>query len=106
MTMWTRKIKKIKRILYASQTMYNEIMCIIFFNKDFNGMKTKLFVAATRVFIKPTDTSWTGSREGKKDNAEAVDVRDTKTRSDEGIGEGVGQLFMAPIYLLGRSWTR
>ena len=86
--------------------MYNEIMWFFFFNKDFNGMKRKLFIAATIVFMKPPDTSWTGSREGKKDNAEAVNVRDTETRSDEGIGEGVGPLFMAPIYLLGRSWTR
>ena len=79
-----------------------KLSALFFLIKIFNGIKRKLFVAATSLH-QAHRNQLNGVAGGGEDNAGAVNVRDTETRSDEGIGEGVGQLFMAPIYLLGRS---
>ena len=78
--------------------MYNEIMCIIFFNKEEKALRRR------NESLHQAHRHQLNGVAGKgEDNAGAVDVRHTETRSDEGIGEGEGQLFMAPIYLFGRS---
>ena len=66
-------------------------LCALFFLIK----KRKLFVAATSLHQAHRHQLNGVAGEGE-DNAETVDVRDTETRSDEGIGEGVGQLFMVP----------